>query len=116
MYNLIPLKSQPNQTFEFTIEVDGNNASYIGKLNYRDVIGYWTLDILEYKTKKIILTNVPLLTGGSLGLTANIFRQLDFMMLGRAYVLKVSDTDNDYPDFESLQEKFTFVWGDSYVY
>lgn len=115
MYNLVPLKSQPNQTFEFTIEVDGENIDYIGKLRYRDVIGYWTLDVIENRTRKIVLSNVPLLTGGSLEGTANLFKQLDFMMLGRAYVLKISETDNDYPDFESLQEKFAFVWGDSDV-
>lgn len=115
MYNLVPLKSQPNQSFDLTVEIDGVNKTYFMKLNYRDIIGYWTFDLIDYQTNEEILVNVPLLTGGKLISTANILNQLEYKRLGRIYIVKVSDTTNDYPDFESLETNFAFVWGDSVV-
>lgn len=113
MYNLLPLKSKPNQTFVTTVEVDNKNVSYLINLVYRDKIGYWTMDITDYATNVPVLTNIPLLTYSDGVNTFNALRQMAYMHIGTLYVLKKTDTSEDSPSYETLQTDYNVVWGDN---
>lgn len=115
MLNTIPVKAKPNQTFLTVVAVDDVNTTYLIHLCYRDKINYWTMDITNYTTGDMILSNVPLLTYATKGneVVFSAIRQMGYLGIGRIYVLRVTDTKEDSPEFLDIETDFDLLWGDS---
>lgn len=116
MLNKINVKSAPNQTFTTTININGKNTAYLFLFIYRDKIGYWTMDVSDYESGQKILTNFPLLRINDLEGDFDLLKQLDYKLIGSLFLSKEYDTEFDSPDFVSIQEKFSLIWGDNIVY
>ncbi len=116
MLNKINVKSAPNQTFTTTINVNEKNVAYLFLFVYRDKIGYWTMDVSDYESGKKILTNFPLLRINDGNADFDLFKQFAYKLIGSLFLVKEYDTEHDSPDFVSIQEKFSLIWGDSNGY
>lgn len=115
MLNKINIKSAPNQTFTTTLNVNGKNTTYLFLFSYRDKIGYWTMSVSDYESGKKILTNVPLLRINDGKADFDLFKQFAYKLIGSLFLVKEFEVDGDSPDFVTIQEKFSLVWGDNYV-
>lgn len=115
MLNKINVKSAPNQTFTTTINVNGKNITYLFLFCYRDKIGYWTMTVSDYETGEKILTNVPLLRINDGEADFDLFKQFAYKLIGSLFLVKEYEVYSDSPDFETIQEKFSLVWGDNNV-
>jgi len=112
-YVVIPLTSDPDQTFNCTIPVDGKNIALSLRLRYNTAANYWVLTIADPKTGVVILDSIPILTGDYPA--ADILGQYKYLGLGSAGVLKMGGCVTDYPDSISLGTDFVLVWGDTVV-
>ena len=72
------------------------------------------MNIKDPSTKKDIISNVPLITGGLNGKSANLLQQYQYMNIGSAFIAKTSEIELDYPDDKTLGTEFVLVWGDNY--
>jgi hypothetical protein len=113
MNNTIPIQSQPNQTFTVTVEVNGINSTYLINCVYRDKLGYWTMDISDFNTNAMLLSNVPLLSFGNADGNADIFRQMAYMQIGSLFVIKTVNTTEDSPSYNTISTDYSIVWGDN---
>jgi len=105
MYQEIPLDSTPGQSFTITLSVDNKNVSYGFFLRWNDIAKYWTMDILVEGVQK--LTGIPLLVN------QNLLGQYQYLQIGSAYLIRVSDNQNEQPDDTNLGTDFILVWGDT---
>lgn len=104
---IIPLTTDPNQTFSSTIPVDGKNITFYFFLRFNTEAGYWALDIMD-KNKNTILSSVPLISG------INLLAQYSYLNIGSAYIAKIDKTiASDQPNEYNLGTDFVLVWGDT---
>lgn len=108
---IIPLDSSPNQSFETTLFVDGQNIRIQLQLRYNAMAGYWAMTITDPETGAILLDSVPMVTG--VYPAANILAQYPHLGLGSAYVLPVGNVDLDFPDDSTLGTEFVLAWSDT---
>lgn len=109
-YARIPLTTAPNQTLNCKVTVGGKNISLRLFLRYLDVYEYWVMDIIDQTTGVAILTALPLVPGNYPA--ANILDSYEYLGLGNAYLLKASDTSQEYPDNTTLGNIWVLAWGD----
>lgn len=107
MRQIIPLDSAPNQTFQITLTVDGENITLGFKLSFNEVAGYWIMTILNPDTDDIILDSIPLLP------SLNILAQYSYLRIGSAVLVNVSKMQAEYPTGNNLGTDFILVWGDT---
>lgn len=100
----LPVTSQPNQTFKTALPLGERNVELTIKLSFREVPGYWTMDITD-KDGLMILSNLPLLKGG------NLLAQYGYLDLGYLTVAEVNPTGAEYPGASQLGSDFIIVWG-----
>ena len=110
----VPLNTNPNQSFMVTLPINNKNITLLLEISYKEACSYWVMNVKDPSTKKDILSNLPLITGGLNGKSANILQQYQYLNIGSAFVVKLTDTDLDYPDDSSLGSEFVLVWGDNY--
>lgn len=110
----IPLTNSPNQTFNTTIPINGENKTFIVNLWYNYQAEYWLMSLTDSRTEQILVSNIPLLS--STYDFANILRQLGYKEIGNAYVVPIYDTSLSMPNNENIGSDFALMWGDnSYV-
>lgn len=112
-YVVIPLTSEPDQSFDCVIPVDGRNIALSLRLRFNTSANYWVLTIADPKTKVVILDSIPMLTGDYPA--ADILGQYTYLRLGSACIVKAGNSSLDYPDDLSLGTDFVLVWGDTVV-
>lgn len=105
---ILPVTSQPNQTFKAKVIIDSENIELTIHLNYREICGYWTMDIID-KNDVMLLSNMPLLKGQ--GDASNILHQFRYLDLGYLIVLDATNCGSDYPNATQLGSDFLLVWG-----
>jgi hypothetical protein len=104
---IIPLATDPNQTFSCTIPVDGKNITFYFFLRFNTEAKYWAMDIMD-KNKNMILSSIPLIS------KANLLEQYSYLNIGSAYILKTDKTlSSDAPNEYNLGVDFILVWGDT---
>lgn len=108
---IIPLTSDPNQTFEIKVEVNDKNISLGFVVRYNEIAGYWVITISDPDTDTILIDSVPLVGGDYPA--ANLLGQFDYLRIGSAYLIKATATPADRPDDTSLGTDFVLVWGDN---
>lgn len=112
MVNNIPLKSLPNQLARVEVTFDEKKHFYFLKFTYSEVCQYWLMTIMD-TFQNIIISNIPLVTGGSILSSGNILKQFAYKMIGSIMVLKSSNVNNDYPNEKQLGAEFKLIWGDT---
>lgn len=110
----VPLTTSPNQSFMISLPINNKNIKLLLDLSYKEACQYWSMTIKDPQTKKEILSNIPLITGGLNAKSANILQQYQYLELGSAFVVKTTDINLDYPDDKTLGSEFVLVWGDNY--
>jgi len=110
MMEQIQLSSLPNQTFQSTISVDGNNITLQFFVRYNSIAGYWTMRITDPLTNTILIDSLPLVTGD--GLAQNLLAQYSYLKIGSAYLINIDNVDPD-PTSENLGVNFVLLWGDT---
>jgi hypothetical protein len=109
-YQLIPLTTSPNQTFQSTLAVDGKNITLELNLKYAEIAEYWIVKITN-SDKVVLLDSVPLVPGGYPA--DNILEQYGYLGIGSAFIVKSSNVAADYPSDTTLGTDFLLVWGDT---
>lgn len=107
---LLPVTSQPNQSFTASLKVDGSNLVLRFNLRYNEMAGYWVKTIAD-KSGNALIDSLPLVTGSYPA--ANLLKQYGHLNIGSAYIVNVSGTSLDYPNGESLGTDHLIVWGDT---
>ncbi len=102
---VLPVTSQPNQTFKTVLPLGERNVELTIGLSFREVPGYWTMDITG-KDGVMLLSNLPLLKGG------NLLAQYGYLGLGYLTVVEVNPTGAEYPGASQLGSDFVLVWGE----
>ena len=109
MYQQIPLTSEPNQEFEVTLQIDGENKNYKFNVRWNRVASYWVITITDQSTGEIVLDSVPLVSGGDV--TSDILLAHYSLKLGAGYLMSIVDTPNsDSPNMTNLGEDFALIW------
>jgi hypothetical protein len=112
MYQIVNLSSTPNQSFLANLSVNGAALKLNLTINFNEIAQYWTMGIADVNNN-ILISEVPLLTGTYPA--ANILGQFQYMNIGSAYLLNVSNgsTTLDYPNGQDLGTDFVLLWGDN---
>ncbi len=110
-YRIIPLTTAPNQYFDCTIPMDGQNKTLRFNVRYNDLAKYWWLEIRDPATNAYIADNIVLVTGNAPA--ADLLEQLRYLGIGSAAVINVSGKNADRPDDTTLGADFVLVWGDT---
>lgn len=104
---IIPLTTDPNDTFSSTIPVNGKNKKFYFFLRYNEEAEYWVMDLSD-ENKQPIVSSIPLISG------INILEQYEYLKIGKAYII---NTDKsllaDKPDANNLGDTFKLVWTDN---
>lgn len=117
---VIPITAGTNQTFTCTLPVDSGNVTLTFSFTWNTPGGYWFMSVTD-NTNTLLLDAVPVLTGQYPA--ANLLRQYQYLGIGSAYLVPVSSTLPDNPDFNTLGTSttstaptFLLIWMDSVGY
>lgn len=109
---VVPLSTEPNQTFNCAIPIDGKNRALSFRLRYNDIAQYWNLTIIDARTKETLVDAVPLMVGEYPA--ANLLEQFDYMGLGSAVIVKEGELQGEAkPNDTNLGSEYYLVWGDT---
>ncbi len=112
MYN-IPVTNYPNQTFQCTIPVNGENKEFTMQLNYNPIAEYWSLTLVDSLTEKVIFSQLPLLST-IYQFWSNMVFQLTYKEFGEIYIVPIgNDVKTSAPDSTNLGSTFCLLWGDN---
>jgi hypothetical protein len=106
-YSIIPLTTNPNQTFTSTIPINNNKIKFNFFLRYNTEASYWVLDVYDS-------TNTSLIVSLNLVCGLNLLEQYSYLNIGSAYLVKIDTTlADDNPNEYNLGSSFQLVWGDN---
>jgi hypothetical protein len=107
---VIPLNSDPNQTFQVSLGIDGGTVTIVITLRFNEIAQYWVATIRNLQGN-LILDSVPLLTGDFPA--GNILGQFSYLFIGSAFIVNVSGVNKPYPDDTDLGTDFILAWGNT---
>ncbi|CQR71687.1 hypothetical protein SOV_04830 [Sporomusa ovata DSM 2662] len=110
-YQRIPLTTDPNQTFQCTLAIDGQNKTLSFFLAYNEIATCWTMNITDPATGTMLLASIPLVPGDYPA--ANILEQYAYLGIGSAYVLSTGNAATEYPDADNLGSEWVLIWSDT---
>lgn len=112
MFQIVNLNSVPNQSFLANLSVNGAALKLNLYISFNEIAQYWTMQIADVNNN-ILIASVLLLTGS--WPAANLLGQYQYMQIGSAYLLNVSNggTTLDYPNGKDLGTDFQLLWGDN---
>lgn len=105
---ILPVTSQPNQTFKTVVPLGKRNVEVTIGLSFREIAGYWTMNITN-REGTMVLSNLPLLRGD------NLLAPYSYLDLGDLRVVERNPTGQDSPNSAQLGTDFVLVWGESDV-
>lgn len=101
----IPLDNSPNQNFNVTLDINGQNVVLNLYLSYNED-HYWTMQVRD-RYKKPITDSIPLLSG------QNLLQGLEYLGIGEAYLLKNSEINDEIPNVDNIGTDFVLLWRDN---
>lgn len=108
-YYIIPLTTNPNQNITVTIPVNGNNITLNLIIAYNLIANYWVMTIID-TSGNVLLDSIPLVTGQYPA--ADILGQYEYLGLGSAFLVNISNANIDFPTDSDLGTDFVLMWGD----
>lgn len=108
MVTVIPLTTDPDQTFTVTVPLNNKNIDLMFRLRYNTEAKYWCLSITD--ASEMLIDSMPLLTGNYPA--SNLLEQYDYFGIGMAMILKNGNLSTENPDDTNLGTDFVLVWGD----
>jgi hypothetical protein len=106
---VIPLTSDPNQTFKAKVPIGGDNVSLTYEVSYNEVAGCWLMAIL--KDGAPLLASLPLIPGD--WPAENILGQYEYLGIGGAYIVPASQSpQEEWPGADTLGGGWLLVWSD----
>ena len=112
--NNILLQPLPNQTAKIEVTFDDKKQFFYLKFTYSEICGYWLMTIMD-NLQNILLSNIPLVTGGGILEAGDLLAQFKYKNLGTMTIVKVLNVADDYPNAEELGNSFKLYWGDTKV-
>jgi hypothetical protein len=109
---VIPLTTEPNQTFDCTIPIDGENRQFSFRLRYNSIAEYWNLTVADARTKQTLIDAIPLMAGEYPA--ANLLGQFSYMKIGSAVIVREGEQPfGENPNDRNLGSEYYLVWGDT---
>jgi hypothetical protein len=106
---VIPLTSDPNQTFKAKVPIGGNNVSLSYEVRYSEVPGYWLMNI--FKDGAPLIAAIPLIPGD--WPAGNILGQYKYLGIGNAYIAPVDKRPKEeWPGADTLGSGWLLIWSD----
>ena len=109
---IINLNNLPNQKTLLNLDLFGEKRTLRIDLGYKEICGYWTMTVTDWDTKEVLLSNAPLLTGGSLDGTGNILKQFGYFGIGQCGICPKANNTTDYPNGNNIETEFQMFWRD----
>ena len=104
---IVPITSNPSQTFTSTIPIDGGSIKFNFFLKFNTESSCWVLDIKDSSNNGIV-TGINLVTG------ANLLEQYSYLKIGSAYLAKIDNSlTDDLPTEYNLGTSFLLIWSDT---
>ena len=104
---IVPLDSNPNQTWQTTVSINGGPVSFSVTLNYNEVQGCWQMSLYD-ANGNLLLSSMPLVTG------TNLLGQFQYLASGSIYILNASNvSEPDFPNSFDLGSDFVLAWSDN---
>lgn len=107
---IVPLTSEPNQTFTAQLSIDGQAVKLQLGVRFNQMAAYWVLSVADAAGNPL-LDSVPMLTGSYPA--ANILAPYAYLKIGSAYIINASGTTQDAPAGTNLGTDFVLVWDDT---
>ena len=105
------LNNSPNQSSILQIPINGVTRTFKIDLSYREICGYWTMDLQDWRTKEVILVNIPLITGKYLARAGNCLYQFKYKGLGEFGICRnTKENTTDYPNDKNIGKEFALYW------
>lgn len=111
MINLIPLTTDPDQSFTMTLPIDGKNLTFDLRLRYNTEAKFWLLSITDSVTETLLLDSIPLVTGDYPA--ANILSQYKYLNIGSIVIVPNGSSATGDPDDTNLGTEYYMAWGDT---
>lgn len=104
---LVPLDSNPNQTWQAGVSINGGVSSFTVTLSYNEMANVWEMTLLD-ASGNLLLSSMPLVTG------TNLLGQFQYLGAGSMYILNASNVVvPNFPNNADLGSDFVLVWGDN---
>lgn len=105
---IVPLTNQPNQSLTVNIPRDTGNLPLQLFLYWNRIAGYWQLSVTDLRINTEVITNLPLITGDIP--YPNLLAQFEYLDLGKAYIVALSNKTPNYPGETDWGTNFTLFW------
>lgn len=104
MLSIVPMQAIPNHTFSAVIPFDEENINLRFTMQYNEIAGFWFVDISKDDT--MLLSGYPLIPA------QDLLEQFQYLGIGHAYIVPVTQISKQFPDYETLSNEWAVVWGD----
>ncbi len=114
---VIPLDNSPNQSWEVSVNVDGQPTPLGVVLRFNEIARCWVMTITD-QNGNLVLDSVPFVTGiapdgTNLNAIQNLLHQFSYLNIGSAALLNASGVTADRPNAFNLGTDFLLLWGDN---
>lgn len=108
----VNLRDLANQNFLLNIVLFGQSRVFNINLSYREICNYWTMTIIDWNTKEVMLRNVPMVTGKKLNGAGNCLYQFEYKKLGKFGLARNTEETTDNPTDKNIHTNFSLFWSD----
>lgn len=109
---VIPLSSDPNQSFSVQLQVDGAPLTLNITISWSSMAGYWVMSVFDV-SGNLLADSIPMITGWYPG--ANLLAQQVYLAIGSAFIINNGNSEADYPGVNDLGANFSLLWDDTPV-
>lgn len=104
---ILPVTSDPNQTFTCVLNIKEENKRYKFIFRFNEIAQYWVMEMIDDDGNNLV-AGLPLVPGEYPA--ANILEQYSYLGIGDAYLINTAGTDEQYPSEDTLGEDWKLVW------
>lgn len=106
-YQIIPLTNDPNKTLKTTVSIGDSNVTLTLFFHYNEIAKYWCMRVTN-SSNVVLIDSLPLVTGEYPA--GNILAQYSYLNIGKVYLVKVTKSELNYPDDNTLGTTFILGW------
>lgn len=109
--SVLPVVSEPNQTFECTLPVDEKNRKFRFFFQWNPIGEYWQFNLYDLNNNGNQVLNNQVVYCINYPYN-NIIKKFLYKEIGSLYVVSTG-TNKDRPNFTNLGTDFILIWGDT---